>query len=189
MSDFRIGKLETTTRSGQRDVKGLAVEVVDDRFPGARHDAGNFDLCSSVFQIRVEIDNAGSSLRPGMFAGVRIEAHIGGTHDGGQHPHEPSGNGGILAVPRDAIINTGRRTIAFVEEKPGVYHLRTVELGILAGDHYVVLGGLTEGERVVERGSFLLDSQARLTGQAEEIYGGAIGKESDKGESPPAHIH
>jgi hypothetical protein len=35
----------------------------------------------------------------------------------------------------------------------------------------------------VERGSFLLDSQTQLTGWAEEIYGGALGKESDKAES------
>ena len=113
-----------------------------------------------------------------MFVKVRIEAPLSGIEDNEEHEHMQMSGGGVLAVPRGSIINTGRRTVAFVEKEPGRYVLREVELGVLAGDHYVVLGGLSEGERVVERGSFLLDSQARLTGQAEEIYGGALGKES-----------
>jgi hypothetical protein len=64
-----------------------------------------------------------------------------------------------------------------------------VRLGVLAGDHYVVLEGLRVGERVVARGSFLLDSQARLTGQAEEIYGGALGKDSEEKEPATRHVH
>jgi Cu(I)/Ag(I) efflux system membrane fusion protein len=131
-------------------------------------------------RIRLEIENEAHSLRPGMFANVRIETPLGGMSEGNEDPHRMHmQGGGVLAVPRGSIINTGRRTVAFVEKEPGRYLLREVKLGPLAGDYYVVLGGLSEGERVVERGSFLLDSQAQLTGQAEEIYGGALGKESE----------
>jgi Cu(I)/Ag(I) efflux system membrane fusion protein len=141
-------------------------------------------------RIRLEIENPDSSLRPGMFAKVRIEAPMGGMEEGSGDPHRMHmQDGGVLAVPRGAIINTGRRTIAFVETGPGRYLLRKVKLGVLAGDHYVVLDGLSEGERVVERGSFLLDSQAQLSGQAEEIYGGALGKESEKVDPHSGHIH
>jgi Cu(I)/Ag(I) efflux system membrane fusion protein len=140
-------------------------------------------------RIRLEIDNGKALLRPGMFARVRIEAPLGGTEAGGEGHDAHMQGGGVLAVPRGAIVNTGRRTVAFVETGPGRYLIRNVKLGAMAGDHYVVLDGLSEGERVVERGSFLLDSQAQLTGQAEEIYGGALGKESKKTESQPGHAH
>ncbi len=140
-------------------------------------------------RIRLEIDNRNAMLKPGMFARVRIDAPLGRMRAGGEGHGAHAGGRGVLVVPRGAIVNTGRRTVAFVETGPGRYVMRNVEIGAVAGDHYVVLDGLSEGERVVERGSFLLDSQARLTGQAEEVYGGALGKESGKGEPQPKHIH
>ena len=139
-------------------------------------------------RIRLEIENPDGLLAPGMFAGVRIKALLG-EMTGGEDQHHMNTQGGVLAVPRSAIVNTGRRTVAFVEAGPGRYLLREVKLGAIAGDHYVVLEGLSEGERVVERGSFLLDSQAQLTGQAEEIYGGALGKDSEKIDPHSGHIH
>lgn len=110
-------------------------------------------------------------------------------HDHDMIPSEASEPGGILAVPRSAIINTGARTVAFVEIEPGRYELRRVRIGPMAEGYYVILDGLAEGERVVERGSFLLDSQTRLTGEAEEVYGGAIGKERGKNNSNTRHRH
>jgi hypothetical protein len=52
---------------------------------------------------------------------------------------------------------------------------------------FPVLSGLSEGEQVVIRGNFLIDSQTQLTGEAEAVYGGAIGK-SEKA-IMPAHQH
>ena len=146
------------------------------------------DIRTRSTRIRLEVENRDRQLRPGMFVNVRIEAPPAGIEEDSDHEHMHM-NGGVLAVPRGSIINTGRRTVAFVEKEPGRYVLREVELGTLAGDYYVVLGGLSEGERVVERGSFLLDSQARLTGQAEEIYGGALGKESGRNDRHEGHRH
>ena len=147
------------------------------------------DRSTRSTRVRIEIENRTGALRPGMFASVRIEAPLGGMGAG-----EPAGDthmakAGVLALPRSAVINTGRRTVAFVETGPGRYTLRNVKLGPIAGDYYVVLDGLSEGELVVERGSFLLDSQARLTGQAEEIYGGALGKDSEKIDPHAGHNH
>jgi Cu(I)/Ag(I) efflux system membrane fusion protein len=144
---------------------------------------------------RLEVYNDDRTLKPGMLADVtfqiplasedaRAAAHMG--HDG--HGEDP-GRAGVLAVPRSAIIDTGTRKIAFVETGPGRYQLRMVRIGASAGDYYELLDGLEEGERVVERGAFLLDSQTQLTGMAEEIYGGALGKESEKAEEGPKHIH
>ena len=40
--------------------------------------------------------------------------------------------------------------------------MRAVQLGPLAGDYYPVLSGLSEGNKVVTVGTFLIDSENRL---------------------------
>jgi Cu(I)/Ag(I) efflux system membrane fusion protein len=148
---------------------------------------------SRSIRVRVPLDNGAGSLRPGMFATMNIRVPLSGMHPmepGAKTPEscceaeegEAHHGGGVLAVPKSAVINTGTRTVAFVEKETGVYFLRKVAVGHSAEGYYAVLDGLREGEKVVEKGSFLLDSQSRLTGQAEEVYGGALGKESESHE-------
>jgi len=141
-------------------------------------------------KIRVEVDNRDNKLKPGMLAAMNIEVPLSGSKGlsgatAGHSGHSGHAAGGdnpgmmVLAVPKSAVVNTGTRSIAFVQEREGVYLLRNVTLGSSSDGYYVILDGLAEGERVVEKGSFLIDSQSRLTGQAEEVYGGALGKESE----------
>ena len=53
--------------------------------------------------------------------------------------------------------------VVFVETATGVFDARQVTVGALsAEDLYPVLSGLKEGDRVVTRGAFLLDSEMRL---------------------------
>jgi len=93
----------------------------------------------------------------------------------------------VLAVPKLAVLDTGLRKLVYVEVEPGKYVAREVKLGPEAiarvnGSKevfYPVISGLSEGERVVTRGNFLIDSQTQLTGAAEAVYGGAIGKDEE----------
>ncbi len=75
--------------------------------------------------------------------------------------------GKVLAVPESAVVDTGRRQVVFVEREPGLYEPRRVKLGRRAEGYYEVLEGLREGEKVVVKGTFLLDSEAQLRG----LYG------------------
>lgn len=75
--------------------------------------------------------------------------------------------GEVLAVPESALVDTGKRQVVFVEKEQGLYEPRFVKVGRKAESYYEVLEGLKEGERVVVRGTFLLDSEAQLKG----IYG------------------
>ena len=101
----------------------------------------------------------------------------------------------VLAVPKTAVLDTGRRKMVYVEIEPGEYVPREVRLGPetmakVDGDEevfYPVVSGLSEGERVVTRGNFLIDSQTQLTGAAEAVYGGAIGKDEEI--KAPNHKH
>jgi hypothetical protein len=67
-----------------------------------------------------------------------------------------------LAVPRSAVIDTGNERIVYVESTPGIFDAKAVNLGPLAGEEYPVLDGLSEGDKVVTSGAFLLDAENRI---------------------------
>ena len=99
-------------------------------------------------EIRMEIDNAESLLKPAMFAEVRISA-ITPDHS--------------IVIPRSAVINSGMRQLVFIETAPGEFRARDIKTGMVAdGDLVEVLEGLETGEMVVVSGQFMLDSETRL---------------------------
>ena len=176
--------------------KGLTAEIEFEALPGesirGRISFMEPFLSGSLrsLKIRVEVDNRDNKLKPGMLAAMKIGVPLGGSKGlsaptaghSGHSGHAAGGDNpgmGVLSVPKSAVVNTGTRSVAFVQKEEGVYLLRNVTLGGSSDGYYVILDGLAEGERVVEKGSFLIDSQSRLTGQAEEVYGGALGKESE----------
>lgn len=70
-----------------------------------------------------------------------------------------------LVIPRTAPLVTGRRAVVYVRvpgaERP-TFEGRVVELGPRAGDWYVVISGVEEGERVVVSGNFKIDSELQI---------------------------
>ena len=63
-----------------------------------------------------------------------------------------------------AIVDTGTRTLVFVDEGEGRYRPVAVTTGAESGDETVVTSGLERGQRVVVSGQFLIDSEASLRG-------------------------
>lgn len=97
----------------------------------------------------------------------------GGTGPGPAAPRVPAGATVPtlpLAVPAEAVLTTGRRQLVYVEQEPGKYRLVEPKLGPRAGDYYPVLEGLQQGDRVVARGNFLMDSQFQVTGRSSLLY-------------------
>lgn len=68
----------------------------------------------------------------------------------------------VLAVPRHAVLWTGREARVYVERSHGSYQQRRVILGRPGDDAWEVLEGLKAGERVVASGGMLIDGQAQL---------------------------
>jgi Cu(I)/Ag(I) efflux system membrane fusion protein len=67
-------------------------------------------------------------------------------------------------VPREAVIDTGTRQIAFVALGEGHFEPRKVRMGMMGDDDRVqILEGLAPGETVVTSGQFLLDVESRTT--------------------------
>ena len=69
-----------------------------------------------------------------------------------------------LSIPENSVIDTGRRKIVYVEAQSGVLEAHAVVLGKRSGEFYPVLSGLKPGDKVVARGAFLIDAEARLAG-------------------------
>ncbi|RLJ70322.1 Cu(I)/Ag(I) efflux system membrane fusion protein [Hydrogenivirga caldilitoris] len=117
---------------------------VDYIFPEADHMA-------KTVKVRIKAKNRGIALKPNALVDVLFEVPIGE----------------VLAVPETAVVDTGKRTLVFVEMEPGMYMPVNVKLGRKAEGFYEVMHGLKEGQKVVVKGTFLLDSEAQIRG----IYG------------------
>ncbi|MFC1498385.1 efflux RND transporter periplasmic adaptor subunit [Verrucomicrobiota bacterium] len=70
-----------------------------------------------------------------------------------------------LILPSSAVLITGKRALVYVRlknrDKP-TFEGREVELGPRAGDFYIILAGINEGDDVVVNGNFKIDSALQL---------------------------
>lgn len=70
-----------------------------------------------------------------------------------------------LVIPASAPLITGTRAVVYVrlegQEKP-TFEGREIVLGPRAGDYYLVKEGLSEGEKVVTKGNFKIDSALQI---------------------------
>ena len=115
------------------------------RFPGRITNLGQeLDPVTRVMQVRIELDNRENRLRPEMLANAEIPV-------GGRKP--------TVLVASDAVQQVGDQQVVFVQKDAGRYEVRAVRPGDTADGRTPILEGLTAGERVVIRGSFVLKSQ------------------------------
>jgi membrane fusion protein, copper/silver efflux system len=113
---------------------------------------------SRTLQARLEIDNAGQRLTPGMLMRARVS---------GAKPVSR------LLVPSEAVITTGKRSIVIVRNGDGRLQPVQITVGNDSGDSTEVTSGLTEGQQVVASGQFLIDSEASLTSVLPKLEGNA----------------
>jgi Cu(I)/Ag(I) efflux system membrane fusion protein len=107
-------------------------------------------------KVRLAFANPGGALKPEMFGEVVL----------GTPPRK------ALRIPADGVIDSGTRSVVFVAMGDGKFQPRVVRLGASDGDHLEVLDGLTEGEEIVTRANFLVDSESRLKASLQALAGG-----------------
>jgi len=112
------------------------------------------DPSSRALKLRLEADNRNYALRPDMFVDVDLTVAT------------PPG----LSVPADAVLDFGYSKRVFVDRGNGIFEPREVDTGEPYGDRVQILRGLAEGEKVVASGTFLVDSESRLTSSAERAH-------------------
>jgi len=108
-------------------------------------------------QVRLEFANPQLRLKPDMYGTILIQVDRG-----------PS-----LAVPDQAVLDSGLRQVVFVVKEKGMFEPREITLGPKVGSFFEVVKGLKEGERIVTSGTFLLDSESRLMATSNMM--GALG--------------
>lgn len=104
------------------------------------------DDATRTAKVRVELPNPSGLLKPDMYANVTLQ--------------KPVGN--VITVPDGAVMQTGTRSIVFVQTAPGQFAPREVQTGAKADDLYEIRSGVQAGEVVVADANFLVDSESRL---------------------------
>src|SRR5437867_12514753 len=131
---------------------GDRASLTVDTYPG-RNFAGrvNFiypqvDMTTRTARVRMIFPNPGLKLKPGMFVNAVLQVR----------------SDTQLVIPASGVLQSGTRQVVFVNRGDGYLEPRDVELGARAGDDFIVLKGLKEGEEVVTSANFLIDSESQL---------------------------
>ncbi len=139
---------------------GQKVELSFDSMPGQKIqgviDFVNpvLDSKSRTLKIRSTIQNESGKLKPGMSANAVLTMNI---------PGRP------ISIPRNAIIDTGKRKIVWVKASEDSFFARAIQTGYESDGYVEVKSGLSESENIVIEGNFLLDAQAQLSGGYEDV--------------------
>ncbi len=114
------------------------------------------DPATRTLRARVRVADGADRLRPEMYLEAVIHVSLGKR----------------LAMPKEAVIDTGLRRIVYVKTEPGHYSPREVTLGREGEDAYEVLDGVNAGDEVVASAQFLIDSESRLKAVVAPAAGG-----------------
>ena len=104
------------------------------------------DMTTRTARARLIISNAGLKLSPGMFVNAALKVSMGKQ----------------LVIPATGVLQSGTRQVVFVSRGDGYIEPREVQLGARAGNNFIVLKGLKEGEEIVTSANFLIDSESQL---------------------------
>ncbi len=95
----------------------------------------------------------------------------------------------VLAVPRTAVLNTGKRVMVYLVREGGAFEQRQIKLGRRGDQHWEVLEGLTEGDRVVTTANLLLDAQSQINDSVQAGGEESPGNHETSAKSDHAHTH
>lgn len=107
----------------------------------------NLDPETRTLKVRMRFDNPDELLKPNMYTEISI--------------HTPPRHN-VLAIPREALIETGRQQRVIVALGDGRFQPREVTIGEERGEWVEITNGLEENEQVVVSGQFLIDSESNL---------------------------
>lgn len=113
------------------------------------------DPKSRTAKVRLAFTNTHGELRPEMYGDVTL-ARAGRE---------------TLRLPTDAVVQSGTQQVVFVARGEGRFEPRRIETGEAGRDFTEVISGLTEGEAVITRANFLVDSESRLRASLARIGG------------------
>jgi Cu(I)/Ag(I) efflux system membrane fusion protein/cobalt-zinc-cadmium efflux system membrane fusion protein len=137
LGSFKTGQLATVTADADpgRVFRGR----VDQIYP-------QVDMTTRTTKVRFVFANPDMALTPGLFVNVIAMIPLGRQ----------------IVVPASSVLNSGQRSVVFLDRGNGSLEPREVETAQRAGDDIVVRRGLKAGDRVVTSANFLVDSESQL---------------------------
>lgn len=139
--------------------KGQSVSLTSQAYPGrtfegtVRYIEGTINPMSRSAKVRISLPNQGQALKLEMYMNIEVHSILGAQ----------------LAVPKSALIDTGERKVVYVDIGGGKFKMTHVTPGFQSDDSVQILSGIKEGDKVVIKGNFMLDSQSTLSGGQEII--------------------
>ncbi len=135
------------------------------------------DQRTRTVRVRFSFSNPQLLLKPGMFAEISLNVPLGK----------------YLTIPVDAVLDTGRHQVVFVDKGGGHFEPRMVILGPMVDDYYAVLSGITEQDNIVTSGAFLLDAESKIMTAMPAMpgmeHGGMKMPAEEKKKTQPAEEH
>ncbi|WAP71476.1 MULTISPECIES: efflux RND transporter periplasmic adaptor subunit [Aurantimonadaceae] len=132
---------------------GSTVTAAFRGLPGRTFD-GRVDLVypqvspeTRTVKMRIEVTNPDGLLLPDMYADVGIDTGTGEA---------------VVAVPNDAVLDTGSRQVVILDRGGGRFEPRPVEVGVRGTDMTAIAKGVEEGDRVVVGANFLIDAESNI---------------------------
>lgn len=117
----------------------------------------SLDSFSRTFGVVLSLlDSPDPRMRPGVYVAVSVELRLA---EG-------------VAVPKEAVLDTGERKLLFVQKDGGRFEPRDVQVGVEGDSLIEIRRGVVEGERVVTSANFLIDSESRFQSAAQAFSGG-----------------
>lgn len=113
----------------------------------------DFDALTRSYAVTLEAGGDAGWLKPGVYCEVDVHLEFGTR----------------LAVPADAVLYSGERSVVFLTDGQGKFEPRDVRLGKAGEDWVEVLSGLREGDRIVTSANFLIDSESRFKAALEQF--------------------
>ncbi|MCG5248772.1 efflux RND transporter periplasmic adaptor subunit [Methylorubrum extorquens] len=98
-------------------------------------------------RVRIELPNPDGTLLPDMYTDVEIAT-------GNAKP--------VVAVPDDAVIDTGERQVVLIDRGEGRFEPKAVKVGVRGGGYTEIRDGVLAGDTIVTAANFLIDAESNL---------------------------
>jgi Cu(I)/Ag(I) efflux system membrane fusion protein/cobalt-zinc-cadmium efflux system membrane fusion protein len=131
---------------------GDPATVTVDSYPGRKFSGRldsilpQVDTATRTVRTRLVFSNSSLALKPGMYVNVSLDLPMGRQ----------------LVIPASGVFQSGTRQIAFMDHGGGNFEPREIQLGRQVGDEYIVLNGLSAGDKIITSANFLIDSESQL---------------------------
>jgi Cu(I)/Ag(I) efflux system membrane fusion protein len=120
-------------------------------------------------RLRIELPNPDGALRPSMYADVEIAT-------GDAKP--------VVAVPDDAVIDTGERQVVLLDRGEGRFEPKAVKVGLRGRGYVEIREGVSAGDRVVTAANFLIDAESNLKAALQSLTATKDDRQAATGATP-----